>query len=165
MWTAPTPRPHPCATPGPACVRRLASSTSSKLAVDPSLTGGPGSVGWRASMCTLGCRLLVWSHHYPSHFLPSLCPEELWSREIRPFPKKSLGLVTLSGGCGLTPSRRSGAAKGNLKGGKGIIKIQKLNLRRLQRRENAVQRTPPRAHLPWADYTTYNVLKWNKMER
>ncbi len=77
-------------------------------------------------------------------------PEKLWSREIRPFPKNSLGLVTLSGGCGLT--RRSGAAKG--KGGKPIIKIRKLNLRLLPRRENAVQRTPPRAHLPWADFAT-----------
>ncbi len=138
------PKPRQCASAPP----RL---------INPSLTGGPESVSWRASIRTLGCRLLVWSHHYPSHFLLSLCPEELWSREIRPFPKISLGLVTLSYVCGLTPSRRSGAAKGNLKGGKRIIKIQTLNLRRLQRCENAVQRTPPRAHLPWADYATYNV--------
>jgi hypothetical protein len=96
---------------------------------------------------TLGFRR--WFHHYPSHFLLSLylpffvSSRKLWSREIRPFPKKTLGLVTLSGGCGLT--RRSGAAKG--KGGKPIIKIRKLNLRLLLRRENTVQRTPPRAHL------------------
>jgi hypothetical protein len=51
-----------------------------------------------------------------------------------------------------------GAAKG--KGGKlePIIKPEipsrKLNLRLLRRRENAVQRTPPRAHLPWPDYAT-----------
>jgi hypothetical protein len=77
--------------------------------------------------------------------LPLLClPEEAWSREIRPFPKTFLWLVTLLGGCGLT--RRSGAAKG--KGGNRIIKIQKLNLRLLRQHENAVQRMPPRAHLP-----------------
>ena len=107
---------------------------------------------WLHSKGTLGFRL--WSHHYPSH-----CSHLVASRrgEIRPFPKNSLGLVTLSGGCGLT--RRSGAAKG--KGGKRIIKIRKLNLRRLRRRENAVQRTPPRAHQPWPDYGIYNVLNWN----
>ncbi len=68
------------------------------------------------------------------------------------FQKIYLGLVTLSGGCGLT--RRSGAAK--VRGGKPIIKIRKLKLflmlRRL-RRENAVQRMPPRAHLPLPDYS------------
>jgi hypothetical protein len=62
----------------------------------------------------------------------------------------SFELVTLSGECGLT--RRSGAATGN--GGKPIIKIRKLNLRLLRRRETAVQRTPPRTHLPGADYAT-----------
>ena len=90
------------------------------------------------------------SQPLPAQSLLLCLPEEVWSREIRPFPKNSLGLVTLSGGCGLT--RRSGAAKG--KGGKRIIKIRKLNLRRLRRRENAVQRMLPRAHLPWADYAT-----------
>ena len=49
-------------------------------------------------------------------------------------------------------------------GGKPIIKIRKLNLRRLRRRENAVQRTPPRAHQPWPDYGIYNVLNWNAEE-
>ncbi len=49
----------------------------------------------------------------------------------------------------------SGAAKG--KGGKPIIKIWKLNLRLFRRRENAVQRTPPRAHSSGADYGIYHV--------
>ena len=56
-------------------------------------------------------------------------------------------------------TRRPGAAKG--KGGKPIIKIRKLNLRLLRRRENAVQRTPPRAHSAGADYANYDVLNWN----
>ncbi len=49
------------------------------------------------------------------------------------------------------------------KGGKPIIKIRKLNLRLLRRRENAVQRTPPRAHSAGADYANYDVLlvHWN----
>jgi hypothetical protein len=53
-----------------------------------------------------------------------------------------------------------------------MTKIRKLelrlNLRRLlRRRENApaVQRTPPRAHLPWPDYARHlglsDVLNWN----
>ncbi len=95
---------------------------------------------WLHSKGTLGFRL--WSHHCPSHcshLVASRRGVESWNHT---FSKNSLGLVTLSGGCGLT--RRSGTAKG--KGGKRIIKIRKLNLRRLRRRENAVQRTPPRAH-------------------
>ena len=43
-------------------------------------------------------------------------------------------------------------------GGKAIINIRKLNLRR---RENAVQRTPPRAHSAGADNANYTVLNWN----
>jgi hypothetical protein len=72
--------------------------------------------------------------------------EKLWSREIRPFPKKALqvGLVTLSGGCGLTRRSESGTAKGKLRW-ETNYKDSKLNLRLLRRRENAVQRTPPRA--------------------
>ncbi len=64
-------------------------------------------------------------------------------------------LVTLSGGCGLT--RNDGHCTA---AGKVIINIRKLrvNLRLLRRRENAVQRTPPRAHSAGADYT---VLNWN----
>ncbi len=83
---------------------------------------------WVHSKSTLGFRL--WSHHYPSHFLLSFCssfsclPEVIKSDLVH---KKSLGLVTLAGGCGLT--RRSGAAKG--KGGP-IIKIRKLKLRFFQ---------------------------------
>ena len=46
-------------------------------------------------------------------------------------------------------------------GGKPIIKIRKLNQRLLRRRENAVQRTPPRAHPAGADYGIYNVLNKN----
>ncbi len=65
-------------------------------------------------------------------------------------------LVTLSGGCGST--WRSDSVKG--KGGKPIIKIQKLNWRLLLRRQNAVQRTPPRAHSAGADYADYTVLNW-----
>jgi hypothetical protein len=55
-------------------------------------------------------------------------------------------------------------AKG--KGGKPITKIRKLNLRLLRRRENAVQRTPPRAHSPasGAGYGTYDVTS-TKLER
>jgi hypothetical protein len=34
----------------------------------------------------------------------------------------------------------------------------------LQRRENAVQRTPPTAHPAGADYGIYNVLNWNTEE-
>ena len=51
-----------------------------------------------------------------------------------------------------------------LERGKPIIKIRKLNLCLLQRRENAVQRTPPRAHSAGADYGIYNVLNWNAEE-
>ncbi len=47
------------------------------------------------------------------------------------------------------------------KGGKVILKIRKLNLRLLLRRENAVQRTPPRAHSAGSDYGNYTVLNWN----
>jgi hypothetical protein len=48
--------------------------------------------------------------------------------------------------------------------GKPIIKIWKLNQCLLQRRENAVQRTPPRAHSTGADYGIYNVLNWNALK-
>ena len=100
--------------------------------------------------CKLGFRL--WSHHYPSCLLHSsiFFLERLSICKSEPFRKVSLGLVTLSGECVLT--RKSCAAKGN--GGKPIIKIRKLNPCLLRRRENAVQRTPPRAHSPWADYAS-----------
>ena len=38
-----------------------------------------------------------------------------------------------------------------------ILNLRKLNLRLLLRRENAVQRTPPRAHSADTDYATYTV--------
>jgi hypothetical protein len=49
--------------------------------------------------------------------------------------------------------------------GKPIIKIRKLNLCLSQRRENAVQRTPPRAHSAGADYGIYYVLQVGYFQR
>ncbi len=56
----------------------------------------------------------------------------------------------------------SGAGKGS--GGKPIIKIQKLNPCLLTRRENSLQCTPPRAHLPWG-LGWLCLLESTKLER
>ena len=82
---------------------------------------------------------------------PQACGNTVHSESLASHRKPS------AGECGLT--RSSGVATG--KGGKPIIKIRKLNLRLLLRREDAVQRTPPKAHSPGADYGIYNVLNWN----
>ncbi len=78
---------------------------------------------------------------------------------MRPFQKKILSLQVARDTIGR--AWLGGLATGE--GRKQIIKIRKPNLRLLLRDEDAVQRTPPRAHSPGADYAT--DLGCTKLER
>ncbi len=117
------------------------------------------------SHCSGSCSIRTWKARWDSGYAPIIIPDVCirivksttfsvfkFSRTVSTFVKGNLSKLILRAcdSFGWVPvCLDSGVWRS---GGKPIIKIRKFNPCLLRRRENAVQRTPPRAHLPWADY-------------